>query len=165
VADRTELDAYRLALGRMVDLYGHVEVYVHSCFSRIVNIPHDVADVIKAKNKAVELVKLMRSVVPMTLPSEAEEALSVFGQFLLIAEARNKILHRSADLTPSGTYVAWSSFADGPHFEFTREGLDHMSFDLYRIQFRLLRLAERSDRDKYLAVEPALFDAWRYKSL
>ncbi len=164
-------DSYYLALGNFIHAYAQVEAVLHLTFHQFAKIERSVANIIKRQSSAGTMSAIIRNLlVENGFPAETiSEMEQVLERFALIADFRDRTIHRGARLSEDGTFVSdnrptmrsWEAL-EVVHFDL--QHLEDAAMDLRCITMRILAVANPEDAKQDDPLLHRFSHApWRYK--
>jgi hypothetical protein len=160
---------YFAELGRMITAYARAEAGVHFLARYLSGMPDAKARAIFGGMRLSDLIELIRQMMRVDEKADAvyQEVNACLVQLKVIADERNKLVHRMVDyagshLSVSNPLTAKSVTAIESDV-FSHSDLENMNIDCQAIFLRLLWVINpQTDRDT--AFVAAVRGPWRYKS-
>jgi hypothetical protein len=164
-------DSYYLALGKFVHAYSQVEAALHLTFHQFAKIECGVANTIKRQSNAGTMSGIIRNLlIENDFPAEIIfEMRSVLDRFTLIADFRDRTIHRGARLSEDGTFISdnrptMRSIETLEVVHFDLKHLQDATADLQSIIIRILAAADpESVKDDPPEWRRFAHSPWRYK--
>lgn len=163
--------AYFHAVGAFIHHYARVEFILHVNFSYFARIHASVAAAIKRSMKAKELIAIIRPLLTINKFSDMEIAIveNCFDHFLLIAEFRDRVIHRGAAYSREGmfssdNFATMHSLESFEHTTFTVKDIRDATSDLKNICNRISAVCASAPPEVFSkTIRDGLTSPWRYK--